>query len=94
MTMPVPMPVPVPVPMPVPSPCINICRMDARSGLCQGCLRTLDEIAAWSRLDDAAKQQVWDRLAERRAQHGSPPTDTPPTDTPPAARAARPAGPT
>lgn len=56
--------------MPVPSPCINICRMDARSGLCLGCWRTLDEIAAWSRLDDAAKRQVWAQLAERR---GSPP---------------------
>ena len=34
---------------PVPSPCISVCRMDAASGLCEGCLRTLDEIAAWSR---------------------------------------------
>ena len=36
-----------------PSPCIDVCRMDARSGWCEGCLRTLDEIAAWSTLDDA-----------------------------------------
>ena len=40
----------------VPSPCINVCRIDAASGLCVGCARTLDEIAAWSSLDDAGKR--------------------------------------
>ena len=30
-----------------PSPCINVCRMDAASGLCEGCARTLAEIAGW-----------------------------------------------
>ena len=39
----------------VASPCIDICRMDPVTGLCEGCARTIDEIAAWSRLDDAAK---------------------------------------
>ncbi|WP_353205277.1 DUF1289 domain-containing protein [Sphingomonas sp.] len=29
------------------SPCINICDIDAASGRCLGCARTLDEIAAW-----------------------------------------------
>lgn len=52
---------------PVPSPCISVCRMDNASGWCVGCLRTLDEIAAWSRLDDAGKRIVWARLRERRA---------------------------
>jgi uncharacterized protein len=32
---------------PVPSPCINVCEMDQKSGLCRGCLRTIDEIVAW-----------------------------------------------
>jgi predicted Fe-S protein YdhL (DUF1289 family) len=50
---------------PVPSPCINVCRMDAATGLCAGCLRTLDEIAAWSRLDDDDKRAVWAALATR-----------------------------
>lgn len=53
----------------VPSPCIDVCRIDAASGLCEGCLRTLDEIATWSGLDDDAKRAVWQRLAVRRAQH-------------------------
>jgi predicted Fe-S protein YdhL (DUF1289 family) len=41
--------------------------MDTRTGLCEGCLRTLDEIAAWSVLDDAAKRAVWKLLPQRRA---------------------------
>jgi uncharacterized protein len=53
---------------PVPSPCISVCRMDDRSGWCEGCLRTLDEIAEWSLLDDAAKRAVWKQLPPRRAQ--------------------------
>lgn len=55
-------------PKPVPSPCISICRMDETSGCCSGCLRTLDEIAAWSTLDDAAKLAVWRRLSARRLE--------------------------
>ncbi|HEX7639864.1 MAG TPA: DUF1289 domain-containing protein [Burkholderiaceae bacterium] len=51
---------------PVPSPCVNICQVDPASGLCVGCRRTLDEIAAWSRLDDAAKRVVWLQLPGRR----------------------------
>jgi predicted Fe-S protein YdhL (DUF1289 family) len=51
---------------PVPSPCVNICRMDAAGRLCLGCRRTLDEIAAWSRLDDAARRAVWQALTTRR----------------------------
>lgn len=53
---------------PVPSPCINVCRMDAASGWCEGCLRTLDEIAAWGQLDDATKRVVLAQLRERRVQ--------------------------
>ena len=30
----------------VASPCVNVCRMDELSGLCEGCLRTIDEIAS------------------------------------------------
>jgi predicted Fe-S protein YdhL (DUF1289 family) len=40
--------------------------MDARTGLCRGCLRTIDEIAAWSRYNEADKRAVWARIAERR----------------------------
>ena len=56
---------------PVASPCINVCRMNERSGLCEGCLRTLDEIAQWSQMDEAVKLRVWGLLEQRR-QHCAP----------------------
>lgn len=53
---------------PVPSPCISVCRMDAATALCVGCLRTIDEIAAWGMLDDDARRDVWTEIARRRAR--------------------------
>jgi predicted Fe-S protein YdhL (DUF1289 family) len=50
----------------VASPCINVCQMDQASGLCQGCFRTLDEIALWSRLDDRQRRDVLAAVACRR----------------------------
>ena len=52
---------------PVASPCISVCRMDASTGLCVGCLRTLDEIAAWGMLDNDARRAVVRAIGERRA---------------------------
>jgi len=52
---------------PAASPCISVCRLDASSGLCVGCLRTLDEIAAWGSLDDDARRDVLRAVAMRRA---------------------------
>ncbi len=52
--------------MTVASPCIAICRIDPESQRCVGCLRTLDEIVAWSRLDDAARRAVLQHVARRR----------------------------
>ena len=51
----------------VSSPCTSVCRMDARTGWCEGCLRTLDEIAAWSGFDEADKRRLWLLLDQRRA---------------------------
>lgn len=50
---------------PVASPCISVCKMDEARGLCVGCMRTLDEIAAWSTMTDAARLAVWQTLPER-----------------------------
>ena len=51
---------------PLPSPCMGLCRMDAESGLCRGCLRTIDEIIRWGQADDAYKRAVWLAIAQRR----------------------------
>ena len=47
------------------SPCISVCRMDAVTGWCEGCFRTLDEIAGWGMCSDAQKREVWKLLLER-----------------------------
>lgn len=52
--------------MAVASPCINICQMDAASGLCRGCLRTLEEIAAWAGAADQTRQAVLAAVEQRR----------------------------
>lgn len=54
----------------LPSPCISVCRMDGVSGLCKGCLRTLEEIGVWSTLDDEGKRTVWARIEVRAAAQG------------------------
>jgi predicted Fe-S protein YdhL (DUF1289 family) len=51
----------------VPSPCLSICVMDKATGWCTGCLRNINEIAAWGGLGDEPKRRVWAQL-ERRAQ--------------------------
>ena len=52
---------------PVPSPCVSLCKMNRDSGLCEGCLRTLDEIIAWGKADDDFKRTVWAQLPQRDA---------------------------
>lgn len=55
----------------VPSPCQSVCVMQASSGWCEGCLRTLDEIAGWSRMSAAERRLIWAALPQRLAQHSS-----------------------
>ena len=64
--------VPAAPPGKVPSPCLSICRMDAVTGLCEGCLRTLDEIARWGRMSAAEQWQVIARLERVRQQNAAP----------------------
>ena len=55
---------------PVKSPCTSVCKMDERTGWCLGCMRTIDEIAGWSRMDDAKRLVVWDRIEDHQVQIG------------------------
>ncbi len=41
--------------------------MDPRTGWCEGCLRTIDEIAAWGSMTPEARRRVMDDLPRRRA---------------------------
>ena len=49
--------------MTVESPCLNICTLDRSSRTCTACLRTQEEIGGWSRMSDAEKRRVLDRIA-------------------------------
>ena len=57
-----------PTPRPaVPSPCIRVCQVSGTTGWCEGCFRTLSEIARWRRFSDAERDTVLADLPRRRA---------------------------
>ncbi|WP_394177311.1 DUF1289 domain-containing protein [Yoonia maritima] len=47
------------------SPCIKICVIHPESRLCTGCLRSMDEIGAWSSMTDDARRTVMSELPDR-----------------------------
>ena len=49
--------------MAVASPCVGVCKLDRKTDLCVGCLRTAAEIRRWRQLTDAKRRRV---MAERR----------------------------
>lgn len=61
-------------PRPKPSsPCTKVCVLDDATGLCQGCGRTRDEIAAWGMMREAERQAIMAGLDARlRAAYPSP----------------------
>lgn len=50
----------------VASPCINICRMHEATGFCEGCARTITEIAGWGQAGDADRIRILALLPPRR----------------------------
>jgi predicted Fe-S protein YdhL (DUF1289 family) len=55
----------------VESPCIKICVIHPEARLCTGCLRSIDEITAWSRMTPDARREVMQALPARKAQLGT-----------------------
>ena len=49
------------------SPCVKTCVIDPASKLCQGCGRTLQEIAQWSRFSEAERLAIMATLPGRRS---------------------------
>lgn len=56
------------IPAPVPSPCVSLCKYDRDTRVCEGCLRTIDEIIAWGEADDDFKRAVWVAIKQREAE--------------------------
>lgn len=50
------------------SPCVKVCVMDAEQRYCEGCLRTLAEIAHWGEMSDAERAAVVAQLTLRRSE--------------------------
>ncbi len=59
------------------SPCVKICTLDAGSGLCLGCGRTIDEIAHWTAMSAAERARVTSKLPARLAAAKTPEAKTP-----------------
>ncbi len=58
--------------MPAITPCINACILDPATGLCRGCGRSADEIAAWSTMNDTDRMRVMSELPQRMANSPAP----------------------
>jgi len=56
----------------LPSPCINICQIDAASGLCLGCFRSIDEITRWAQADEASQRAILAAIEQRRQNSVTP----------------------
>lgn len=50
------------------SPCIKVCVIQPDTRLCTGCLRTIEEISAWSRMTAEARREVMADLPSRQGQ--------------------------
>ena len=57
-----------PPPRSIASPGVMVCTVDGASGLCLGCLRTLQEIATWSRMTDEGRAAVMADLPGRKSR--------------------------
>lgn len=49
----------------VESPCVKVCVIHPAARLCVGCLRTIDEISAWSALSPARRSEILAELPGR-----------------------------
>jgi predicted Fe-S protein YdhL (DUF1289 family) len=49
----------------VESPCVKVCLVHPEAGICIGCHRTIEEIAAWSAMTPAARRAVMAELPAR-----------------------------
>ncbi len=47
------------------SPCVKICVIHPKAGICIGCYRRNDEIAAWARMERTERLTIMAELPER-----------------------------
>jgi uncharacterized protein len=49
----------------VQSPCVKLCVVHPEARICIGCMRTIDEISAWSRMTHEARATITAELPSR-----------------------------
>lgn len=47
------------------TPCVKLCVIDPQTRLCEGCRRSLDEIAAWGRMTPEERRAIMKDLPGR-----------------------------
>jgi predicted Fe-S protein YdhL (DUF1289 family) len=50
------------------SPCIKVCAIDATTGWCLGCGRSMAEIGGWSSLSPERRRSIMNELDARKAK--------------------------
>lgn len=48
------------------TPCINVCVINKSTGLCEGCARSVHEIARWSSITPAERRSIMSELPARK----------------------------
>lgn len=54
----------------IPSPCVGICKLDRETKLCEGCLRTVEEIRIWASASNETRYAILQDLKKRRIAAG------------------------
>lgn len=54
------------------TPCVQICKINAKTKRCKGCLRTIYQIQYWRRYTDFERDQIMIQLSEERRQIKDP----------------------
>ncbi len=48
------------------TPCINVCVVNKETGLCEGCARSVPEIARWGSMTPAERRTIMIQLPARK----------------------------
>lgn len=59
----------------VSSPCTRVCIVDPVTGICEGCGRTLEEIARWGLMSEAERRAIMADLDQRMRQARASPIE-------------------
>lgn len=54
------------------SPCVGLCKLDANTLICGGCLRSAEEIGLWRDASNSVRLFILEQVAKRRNGESSP----------------------